>query len=188
MGKFDLKAAAVEHDTLRHPKIASEALVLMRKLDQVNAEIVRMPAMHRMAYLLSEVKVSDALLMHLRLKIESTERLRDAIEASRIRRARDEREMLEALRDVSAQVGNEYRRLVDLKQGLESQKGTDERRRMAAIETLIEAGLTPEEAASRAKPSEADLEAHRGELAAIPSALASLKHQMHSRVQQVQIL
>ncbi|HAA44673.1 MAG: hypothetical protein XD36_0936 [Halomonas sp. 54_146] len=165
----DLKTAAVQLDTLADPRLAAEGQRLLALLDKHAADMAKAPRRARMALLLSENKGSVTnVLADLRLKVEGAEKLKEAVGKEDGRLQRQKKTLDDALHPTTTALMNRAGRLKDEKLGLEQRIKQMESQHLKAIKQLAEAGLTCEEAESRAKPSRSDIQKLTSELHSLP--------------------
>lgn len=184
----DLKTAAVQLDTLTDPRLAAEGQSLLARLDKLNADLARAPRKARIALLLSENNWSVAdLLLSLKLQVEDAEALRDAIGKEDGRLHRQKKTLDDVLQPTTTALMNRARRLKDDKLGLEQRINHLSNQRLKAIDQLTQAGLTPEEAAEKAKPKQSAISELSEELEAIPTTGDNIQWRLGSYVHRLQM-
>ena len=184
----DLKTAAVQLDVLTDPRLASEGQSLLARLDKLNADLARAPRKARIALLLSENNwsVTD-LLLSLKLQVEDVEALRDAIGKEDGRLQRQKKTLDDVLQPTTTALMNRARRLKDDKLGLEQRINHLSNQRLKAIDQLTQAGLTPEEAAEKAKPKQSAISKLSEELEALPTTGDNIQWHLGSYVHRLQM-
>lgn len=184
----DLKTAAVQLDTLADPRLAAEGQRLLAQLDKLNADIARAPRKARMALLLSEHNWSIAdLLMNLKFQVEDAEALRDAIGKEDGRLQRQKKTLDDALQSVTTALMNRRTRFKDEKMGIEQRLAQMKSQQLKSIQQLTEAGLTFEEAESRAKPPQSDIHKLTSELRSLPSIEEEVQWRLGSYIHRLQM-
>ncbi|CAO1658828.1 hypothetical protein ACT3UJ_04995 [Halomonas sp. 86] len=184
----DLKTAAAQLDTLADPRLAAEGQRLLALVDKLNADIARAPRKARMALLLSEHNWSIAdLLLSLKFQVEDAEALRDAIGKEDGRLQRQKKTLDDALQSVTTALMNRRSRFKDEKTGLEQRIERLKSQQLKSIQQLTEAGLTFEEAESRAKPPQSDIQKLTSELRSLPSIEEEVQWRLGSYVHRLQM-
>lgn len=184
----DLKTAAVQLDTLTDPRLASEGQSLLARLDKLNADLARAPRKARIALLLSENNwsVTD-LLLSLKLQVEDAEALSDAVSKEDSRLQRQKKTLDDALQSVTTALMNRRSRFKDEKMGIEQRLAQMKSQQLKSIQQLTEAGLTFEEAESRAKPPQSDIHKLTSELRSLPSIEEEVQWRLGSYVHRLQM-
>ena len=166
----DRKTAAVQLDVLTDPRLASEGQRLLSQLDKYAADIAKAPRKARMSLLLSEHDGSVTnLLLGLRAKVEDAENLKKAVGKEDGRLLGQRKTLDDVLQSTTVALHNQKRRLTDEKLGIEQRIKQLDRERQVAVERLVDAGLTPEEAADRAKPELSAINKLSAKLDALPN-------------------
>ncbi|WP_336274696.1 hypothetical protein [Vreelandella indica] len=184
----DLKTAAVQLDVLTDPRLAAEGQSLLARLDKLNADLARAPRKARIALLLSENNwsVTD-LLLSLKLQVEDAEALNDAVSKEDGRLQRQKKTLDDALQSVTTALMNRRSRFKDEKTGLEQRIECLKSQQLKSIQQLTEAGLTFEEAESRAKPPQSDIQKLTSELRSLPSIEEEVQWRLGSYVHRLQM-
>ncbi|BCA90496.1 MAG TPA: hypothetical protein DCX51_04645 [Halomonas sp.] len=184
-----LKTAAVQLDTLADPRLAAEGQSLLARLDKLAADMAKAPRKARISLLLDEHDGSVTnLLLDLRAKVEDAEKLKEAV-GKEDGRLLSQRETLDnVLQSTTVALHNQKRRLTDEKLGIEQRIKQLDRERHVAIERLIDAGLTPEEAAGRAKPEKSAVNELSAKLEALPTTGENIQWRLGSYVHRLQMM
>jgi len=184
----DLKTAAVQLDVLTDPRLAAEGQSLLARLDKLNADLARAPRKARIALLLSENNwsVTD-LLLSLKLQVEDAEALNDAVSKEDSRLQRQKKTLDDALQSVTTALMNRRSRFKDEKMRLEQLIERLKSQQLKSIQQLTEAGLTFEEAESRAKPPQSDIQKLTSELRSLPSIEEEVQWRLGSYVHRLQM-
>lgn len=185
----DLKTAAVQLDALADPRLTAEGQSLLVRLDRLNVALARtLPRKARMALLLSENNwsVTD-LLLSLKLQVEDAEALNDAVRKENVRLLSQRKTLDDVLQSTTIALCNQERRFADEKLGIEQRIKQLDRKRQVSVERLVDAGLTPEEAADRAKPEQSAINELSAKLEALPSTGEDIKWRLDSYVHRLQM-
>jgi len=184
----DLKTAAVQLDTLADPRLAAEGQRLLAQLDKCAADMARAPRKARMALLLSEHDGSVTnLLLSLRAKVEDAENLTKAVGEENGRLLGQRKTLDDVLQSTTVALHNQERRLTDEKLGIKQRIKQLHRERQVAVERLVDAGLTPEEAADRAKPELSAINKLSAKLDALPNTGKDTQWRLGSYVYRLQM-
>jgi hypothetical protein len=184
----DLKTAAVQLDVLADPRLAAEGQRLLALLDKHAADMAKAPRRARIAVLLSENNwsVTD-LLLSLKLQVEDAEALKDAVSKEDSRLQRQKKTLDDALQSVTTALMNRRSRFKDEKMGIEQRLAQMKSQQLKSIQQLTEAGLTFEEAESRAKPPQSDIYKLTSELRSLPSIEEEVQWRLGSYVHRLQM-
>ena len=184
----DLKTAAAQLDTLADPRLAAEGQSLLSQLDKYAADIAKAPRKARMSLLLSEHDGSVTnLLLGLRAKVEDAENLKKAVGKEDGRLLGQRKTLDDVLQSTTVALHNQKRRLTDEKLGIEQRIKQLDRERQVAVERLVDAGLTPEEAADRAKPELSAINKLSAKLDALPNTGEDIQWRLGSYVHRLQM-
>lgn len=184
----DLKTAAVQLDTLADPRLAAEGQRLLAQLDKHAADMAKAPRRARMALLLSENNGSVTnVLADLRLKVEGAEKLKEAVGKEDGRLQRQKKTLDDVLHPTTTALMNRAGRLKDEKLGLEQRIKHLSSQRLKAIDQLMEAGLTCEEAQNRAKPEQSAISELSAKLEALPTTGDNIQWRLGSYVHRLKL-
>lgn len=170
MSVSELSDRAQRLDDLNTPHF-SKFLKLSRQADHLRREIANIRAQGRFTAAIEQHGSPDNAILAAQTELDELASIVEHAKAA-LQRVNDDRQQMDkALKPVTRSIIDNARRLRERNAALSGERGEIQRsreRRERAIGELMEAGLERELAEQQAKPTVADIEALRCELAAIP--------------------